>query len=124
MAGLRRTGFDEIKLSIGTQRAVSLQIKFENEMEELIPTEFQLSQNYPDPFTEKTEIKYCLPEKVKVKLELFDSERRKVKTLVDEVEEAGTYKVELNGEELMEGVYFYKIKAGEFVETKKMILLK
>lgn len=118
------TGFDEIKLSIGTQRAVSLQIKFENVMEELVPTEYQLSQNYPNPFKEKTEIKYCLPEKVKVKLEVFDAEKRKVKTLVDEVEEAGTYKVELTGEDLMEGVYFYKIKAGEFVSTKKMILLK
>jgi hypothetical protein len=118
------TGFDEIKLSIGTQRAVSLQIKFENVMEELVPTEYQLSQNYPNPFKEKTEIKYCLPEKVKVKLEVFDAEKRKVKTLVDEVEEAGTYKVELTGEDLMEGVYFYKIKAGEFVSTKKMVLLK
>jgi hypothetical protein len=103
---------------------LSLRIIWENELEDLVPSEYYLSQNYPDPFTEKTEIKYCLPEKVKVKLELFDSERKKVKTLVDEIEEAGTYKVELNGEELMEGVYFYKIKAGEFVSTKKMILLK
>ena len=93
-------------------------------MEDLVPSEYYLSQNYPDPFQDRTTIKYCLPEKVKVKLELFDSERRKVKTLVDEIEEAGTYKVELNGEDLMEGVYFYKIKAGEFVSTKKMVLLK
>ena len=93
-------------------------------MKDFVPDEYFLSQNYPDPFQDKTTIKYCLPEKVKVKLELFDSERRKVKTLVDEIEEAGTYKVELNGEELMEGVYFYKIKAGEFVSTKKMVLLK
>jgi hypothetical protein len=103
---------------------LSLQIIWENEFEDLVPSEYYLSQNYPDPFTEKTEIKYCLPEKVKVKLEVFDAEKRKVKILVDEVEEAGTYKVELNGEDLMEGVYFYKIKAGEFVSTKKMVLLK
>ena len=103
---------------------MSLQIIWENELEDLVPSEYYLSQNYPDPFTEKTEIKYCLPERVKVKLEVFDAEKRKVKILVDEVEEAGTYKVELNGEELMEGVYFCKIKAGEFVSTKKMVLLK
>jgi hypothetical protein len=103
---------------------LSLQIIWENELEDLVPSEYYLSQNYPDPFTEKTEIKYCLPERVKVKLEVFDAEKRKVKILVDEVEEAGTYKVELNGEDLMEGVYFYKIKAGEFVSTKKMVLLK
>jgi hypothetical protein len=70
-------------------------------LEDLVPSEYYLSQNYPDPFTEKTEIKYCLPERVKVKLEVFDAEKRKVKILVDEVEEAGTYKVELNGEKLM-----------------------
>jgi hypothetical protein len=106
-------------------------------MEDLVPSEFHLSQNYPNPFKEKTEIKYCLPERTNVKLELFDSEKRKVKTLVDEVEEAGTYKVDLSGEDLQEGFYYYKLEAGSpsigsqngqagqvYIETKKMILLK
>lgn len=111
---------------------MSLQLLFENVMEDLVPSEFHLSQNYPNPFKEKTEIKYCLPERVKVKLEVLDSEERKVKTLVDEVEEAGTYKVNLSGEDLQEGFYYYKLEAGSpstgsgqvYIETKKMILLK
>ena len=93
-------------------------------MEELIPKDFQLSQNYPDPFSEKTTIKYCLPEKVRVLINLIDSEKRKVKTIVDEIEEAGTYKVELNGRDLTEGYYYYKMQAGSFVQARKMVLLK
>ncbi len=93
-------------------------------MEDLVPSEFHLSQNYPDPFTENTEIKYCLPEKVRVKLELFDSERSRVKTLVDEFEEAGTYKVELEAKDFKEGVYFYRLTAGSYVSTKRMLFLK
>ena len=93
-------------------------------MEDLVPSEFHLSQNYPNPFKEKTEIKYCLPERTNVKLELFDSEKRKVKTLVDEVEEAGTYKVELEAKDFKEGVYFYRLTAGSYVSTKRMLFLK
>ena len=89
-----------------------------------MPSEYYLSQNYPDPFQDRTTIKYCLPEKVKVKLELFDSEKRKVKTLVDEVKNAGTYKVELKANEMKEGVYFYRLMACNFESTKSMLLLK
>ena len=93
-------------------------------MEDLVPTKFQLSQNYPNPFTEKTTIKYCLPEKVKVKLELFNLEEIKIQSLVNEVEAAGTYKVELEGEGLKEGAYFFRLTAGSTVITKKMVLMK
>ncbi len=93
-------------------------------MEEIVPTEFQLSQNYPNPFTERTTIKYCVPDKVRIGLEVIDSYRNKVKTLVKEIKEAGTYKVEFNASELSSGIYFYRFQAGEFVETKKMVLLK
>jgi flagellar hook assembly protein FlgD len=110
---------------------------FENDMEDLVPSEFHLSQNYPNPFKEQTTIKFCLPEKLIVKLELFDSDQRKVKTLVDEIKEAGTYKVELNGKDLEGGYYYYKMQAGSpstgshngqagqaYVEIKKIILLR
>jgi len=93
-------------------------------MEEMVPTEFQLSQNYPNPFKERTTIKYCVPDKMKIRLEVFDSDGNKVKILVDEIKEAGTYKVELNAVELASGIYFYQIQAGNYIETKKMILLK
>ena len=93
-------------------------------MEDLVPTEFRLSQNYPDPFRERTTIKYCLPKKTEVKLELFDSAKRKVKTLVDEIKEEGTYKVELDGKDLDEGSYYCIMQAGSFTDTKKMILIR
>jgi len=93
-------------------------------MEEIVPTEFQLSQNYPNPFKEKTTIKYCVPDKVRIGLEVFDSSRIKVKTLVKEIKEAGTYKVEFDAEELVSGIYFYRLQAGDFIETKKMVLMK
>ena len=93
-------------------------------MEEIIPTEFQLSQNYPNPFKERTTIKYCVPDKMKLRLEVFDSDGNKVKTLVEEIKEAGTYKVEIDGRNLPDGIYFYRLNAGDFIETKKMILLR
>ena len=95
-----------------------------NTMKDFVPDKYFLSQNYPDPFNEKTTIKYCLPEKVRIKLELFDSERRKVKTLIDEIKEAGTYQVELKANEMKEGVYFYRLTACNFESTKSMLLLK
>jgi len=99
-------------------------------MEDIVPTDFQLSQNYPNPFKERTTIKYCVTDKMEIRLEIFDSNGNKVKTLVDEIKEAGTYKVDFNSNELVRGEYFYKLettdlpagKAG-FFETKKMIVL-
>ena len=58
-------------------------------MNDLIPSEFYLSQNYPNPFRDKTTIKYCVPYKTKVKLEVFDIEGKKIKILIDEEKEAG-----------------------------------
>ena len=93
-------------------------------MEDLIPTEFYLGQNHPNPFTVKTVIKYCLPEESRIKLEIFDSRQEKIKTLVDEVKEPGTYQVEFNPNGFGEGIYLYQLTAGDFIETKKMILMK
>jgi len=95
-----------------------------NDLEDIVPTEFQLSQNYPNPFRERTTIKYCVPDKMKVMLEVFDSDNRKVKTLINEIKEAGTYKVEFNAKELVSGEYLYKLESRDFFETKKMILIK
>ena len=93
-------------------------------LEEIVPTEFELAQNYPNPFKDKTTIKYCVPDKMRVKLEVFDSKGNKLKTLVDEIKEAGTYKVEFNAKELVSGEYLYKLESREFFESKRMVLLK
>ena len=93
-------------------------------MEDILPTEFELAQNYPNPFRDKTTIKYCVPEKMKIKLEVFDSRGNKVKTLVDETKEAGTYKAELKVDDFEEGEYLYKLESRDFFEARKMILTK
>jgi len=93
-------------------------------MEEILPIEFQLKQNYPNPFKERTTIKFCVPDKARIGLEVSDSYRNKVVTLVKEIKEAGTYKVEFNAKELANGIYFYRLQAGDFIETKKMVLLR
>ena len=99
---------------------------------ELVPSEFYLSQNYPNPFKDKTTIKYCLPEISKVKLTLFNSKSEKVKELFSKVQRVGTYETAFHSEDLPAGVYYYEIQAVDpkgtsrqlFVETKKMVLLK
>ncbi len=93
-------------------------------MEDIIPTDFYLSQNHPNPFNNRTTIKYCVPDKERIELEVFDSSRNKVKTIVKEIKDAGTYKVDIDARNLPEGIYFYRLKAGDFIETKKMILLR
>ena len=97
---------------------------------DLIPSEFHLSQNSPNPFSEKTTIKFCLAYKARVKLEVFDAERKVAKTLVDEEREAGTYEIEIDATSLpggglgpSEGIYGYQLRAGHFSVTKKMVFL-
>ena len=99
-------------------------MKYESYMEDIVPTEFELAQNYPNPFRERTTIKYCVPEKMKIRLEVFDSRGNKVKTLINEIKEAGTYKIELKANGLDSGEYLYKLESKDFFETRKMILTK
>ena len=93
-------------------------------MEDLFPTEYYLSQNFPNPFKEKTVIKYCLPEEIKVKLEIFNSKEEKIKTLIHEIKEPGTYQVEFKPNGITDGIYLYQLTAGNFVITKEMKLIK
>jgi hypothetical protein len=88
------------------------------------PIEFNLSQNYPNPFNQGTIIKYSLANKQIVKLKIYDLLGKEVATLVNEEKPAGRYSVEFYGSGLASGIYFYRIQAGSFVETKKMILMK
>jgi len=97
----------------------------EDESEELqIPTEYELAQNYPNPFNPFTTIQYSLKEKSSVELILYDILGAQVVVLVNEEQDAGYYKVNFNAGSLASGVYLYRIKAGDFIESKKMILMK
>jgi len=105
----------EIKL---TDELVSVQ------NEKGVPTSAFLEQNYPNPFNPTTTIMYSIPEISKVSLTLFNLLGQEIITLVNDEKPAGNYSVNLNAVNLSSGVYFYRLKAGNFVETKKMILLK
>ncbi len=89
-----------------------------------LPTEYSLSQNYPNPFNPSTTIKYSIPKRSNVTLKVFDVLGSEVNTLVNKEQPQGNYEVEFDGTELSSGIYFYRLKAGEFIETKKMLLIK
>ncbi len=89
-----------------------------------IPSVYELSQNYPNPFNPVTQINYSIPKDGYVKITVFDVIGRVVTNLVSENKKAGYYSINFNGDNLNSGVYFYKLESGNFVETKKMILVK
>ena len=97
----------------------------------VFPQQYKLSQNYPNPFNPTTKIKYTIPKHSKVVLKIYDVLGKEVETLVNEEKTTGIYEVKFNAKNLTSGVYFYKLKAtpiggqaGEFIQTKKMLLLK
>lgn len=89
-----------------------------------IPIEFNLEQNFPNPFNPSTKIRYALPSQSKVNLTIFNLLGQKVETIVDEICPAGFYEVNWKANHYASGIYFYRIIAGEYVQTKKMIILK
>ncbi|QQS35944.1 MAG: T9SS type A sorting domain-containing protein [Ignavibacteriales bacterium] len=99
---------------------------------DLTSTEFVLHQNYPNPFNPTTKIKFTIPavetrhasSPNAVHLKVFDILGNEIATLVNETKPAGTYEVEFNAEGLSSGVYFYRLRAGSFISTKKLLLLK
>ncbi len=89
-----------------------------------IPSDYFLAQNYPNPFSPATRIKYGLPRAAHVRIGLYNVSGQRVKVLVDEQQEAGYQFVDFNAKSLASGIYFYKIEANDFSKTKKMILVK
>ena len=94
-----------------------------------IPTVYSLSQNYPNPFNPTTKIKFSLPKQENVSIKIYDITGRLVYTLVNQKMQPGSYEatwtsINNNGNTVASGVYFYRIEAGSFVESKKMILVR
>ncbi len=90
----------------------------------MIPTRVSLSQNFSNPFSPSTAIRYELPTQSHVILKIFNSLGQEVATLVSQEKEAGRYEVRWDAADFSSGVYLYRLQAGEFVETKKLLLLK
>ena len=94
------------------------------EVDEKIPTEFSLSQNFPNPFNPTTKIRFDVSKQSHVKLFVYDILGREIETVVDKEMNPGGYEVTLESKNLSSGVYFYRINAGKFQQMRKMLLLK
>ena len=88
------------------------------------PLIFSLEQNYPNPFNASTAIQYSLPKEGFVTLKVYTVRGQEIATLVDEKREAGTHQVQFDRARLASGVYFYRLRVGGYVETKKLVLLR
>jgi hypothetical protein len=130
--------FVDENVNTGTYKYRLKQIDFDgsftysNEIEVVVdftPKEFVLYQNYPNPFNPKTVISYQLPVTGNVTLKVYDILGNEVATLVNEEKQPGIYEFEFNshsdkGQNLSSGIYFYQLRAGNFTQVKKMILLR
>lgn len=90
----------------------------------VVVNKFELEQNYPNPFNPSTVIRYQTAEKSNVTITVYNSVGRKISTLLNEVKPKGTFTIEFDGSELSSGIYYVRLKADTFTDTKKMILLK
>ena len=92
--------------------------------ENILPEKFELHQNYPNPFNPTTIIKFQISELSFVTLKVYDVLGSEIATLVNEEKSVGGYEVEFDATTLPSGIYFYRLQAGDFIETKKMVLMK
>ncbi|MBU1680865.1 MAG: T9SS type A sorting domain-containing protein, partial [Bacteroidetes bacterium] len=89
-----------------------------------IPVQYSLSQNYPNPFNPSTKINYSIPGTENVSVILYDLVGNEIRTLVNETKSAGNYEIEFDASYLASGVYYYKLKTSNFVQVRKMVLIK
>jgi len=94
------------------------------ESESELPVSFGISQNYPNPFNPTTTIKYSVPEESFVSIKVYDILGRLVASLIDEEKPAGYHEVTFNAVSIASGTYFYRMDAGNFIDVKKLIILK
>jgi hypothetical protein len=93
-------------------------------VDKFTPSQYSLSSNFPNPFNPETEIEYALPEVSWVTLKVYNILGQVVEVLVDSEQRAGYHEIQWNGEGVSSGVYFYRLTAGEFTDTKRMVLMK
>ena len=90
----------------------------------LLPARYSLGQNYPNPFNPSTTIKFELPKSSHVTLSVYDILGRQVSVLINERRDAGLHEVKFDAASLASGVYFYRLQAGSYVQTRKLLILK
>lgn len=107
-----------------TSNFARLNIVTDVEDEQQIPNVFSLNQNYPNPFNPSTTISFSIPKEEFISLNIYNSLGEEVVEILNETKQAGNYEINFTAAELSSGIYFYKIQAGSFIQTKKMTLLK
>ena len=126
---LSTAGGEEYILEQESEIAVPFAGRFTLEKRAVIPETFALHQNFPNPFNPITSLRYDLPEQSRITLTIYDLMGREITQLVNTVQEAGYRSVkwdatDIHGKPVSAGVYLYQIRSGEYVQTKKMVLLK
>ena len=114
--------FEPEYFNIYAQRVNDFSTGIANPKVSAIPNEYSLSQNYPNPFNPSTTFSYSLPKVGKVNLKVFDITGREVVTLVNGMQSAGQHQVVFNAKDLTSGVYFARLTAGDFRQTRKVLL--
>jgi hypothetical protein len=113
---------------LGLGEIINYQITLEplsvDRINSLSPENFGLAQNYPNPFNPVTTIQYSIPQRSSVTLKVYDILGNEISLLVNEEKDRGVHTVNFDASQLASGIYFYKLQAGSFVETKKMIIIK
>ena len=110
--------------NIFSYRASEVENNPSNPMVNIIPNNFILKQNYPNPFNPTTKIDYYIPENSNVNLNVYDLTGRLIATLVNANQFLGYHEVEFDSRNLSSGIYFYRLEANNFTETKKLVVLK
>ncbi len=129
-------GYDDFGVHFGTNIAIKInepgsiydptKVSLKKSLTETIslPTEYNLSQNYPNPFNPTTTIKFDIPKVTRVSLKIYNVLGQEVETLVNEIMEPGAYNFKWDAGHFASGMYIYRIEAGDFVQSKKMMLIK
>ncbi|MCL4280433.1 MAG: T9SS type A sorting domain-containing protein [Ignavibacteriaceae bacterium] len=107
----------------GVYKSVNKTTSLENSFAEL-PASFLLEQNYPNPFNPTTNIRFKIAESGYVSLKIFDVLGNEIETLISGEKPSGDYEVKFDGRSLSSGIYFYQLRSGEIIQTKKMILIR
>ncbi|MEP7145713.1 MAG: T9SS type A sorting domain-containing protein, partial [bacterium] len=106
-------------------RTVSLNVGLVSVVDETgVPEKFELLQNYPNPFNPDTKISYNLVTQTNVKITIYDASGKLISTINKGIEKRGSYSVNFNAADLSSGVYYYKLETDNFIDTKKMLLIK
>ena len=106
--------------AVGTLSSITTDVKSDN----ILPLEYKLEQNHPNPFNPTTTISYSIPMQGNVIIKVYDIRGNEIKILVNETQAAGSYNISFDASNLSSGLYFYSIRSGNFTSTKKMMLLK